>query len=335
MPRMGRPGRGLALALWCHYAAEAQSPTQAPTFTTWRPTVAGASSPATTPAPSLRPTPAPTTPRPTSTSAPTCVAESSTAAAAEIDCLLQACRDCLGPSTADGGVAGARCTNLAEPSCKKACVWAIKEDLGNWDSFGVRDGADQTQLDGFLASDCEYVDEGTEMTASNWFRGTNALNGEPFGRLGLQMGAPSPRPTMASDFLDAAQCLCCYDAALDTGCFGQSSCACCCGSANELEPETSWPGDKDKPEFYVDGGYPAEDCKKDCEKEFPGWTCVYAKEGKTDIQKPKKDKYIDDDTKTKIEKDSTATNKWLCDVNGAAAARPWWLLLAALVIILR
>ena len=29
MPRMGRPGRGLALALWCHYAAEAQSPTQA------------------------------------------------------------------------------------------------------------------------------------------------------------------------------------------------------------------------------------------------------------------------------------------------------------------
>ena len=331
MPRMGR----LALAALWAYAAEAQSPTQAPTFTTWRPTVAGASSPATTPAPSLRPTPAPTTPRPTSTAAPTCVAESSTAAAAQIDCLLQACRDCLGPSTADGGVAGARCTNLAEPSCKKACVWAIKEDLGNWDSFGVRDGADQTQLDGFLASDCEYVNEGTEMTASNWFRGTNALNGEPFGRLGLQMGAPSPRPTMASDFLDAAQCLCCYDAALDTGCFGQSSCACCCGSANELEPETSWTEDKDKEEFYVDGGYPAEDCKKDCEKEFPGWTCVYAKEGKTDIQKPKKDKYLDDDTKTKIEKDSTATNKGLCDVDGAAARRPWWLLPATLVIIRR
>ena len=276
-----------------------------------------------------------TTPRPTNTAAPTCVAVSSTAAAAEIDCLLQACRDCLGPSTADGGMAGARCTNLAEPSCKKACVWAIKEDLGNWDSFGVRDGADQTQLDGFLASACEYVNEGTEMTASNWFRGTNALNGEPFGRLGLQMGAPSPRPTMASDFLDAAQCLCCYDAALDTGCFGQSSCACCCGSANELEPETSWTGDEDKEEFYVDGGYPAEDCKKDCEKEFPGWTCVYAKEGKTDIQKPKKDKYLDDDTKTKIEKDSTASNKGLCDVNGAFTRRPWWLLPAALVIILR
>ena len=54
MPRMGR----LALAALWAYAAEAQSPTQAPTFTTWRPTVAGASSPATTPAPSLRPTPA-------------------------------------------------------------------------------------------------------------------------------------------------------------------------------------------------------------------------------------------------------------------------------------
>ena len=52
MPRMGR----LALAALWAYAAEAQSPTQAPTFTTWRPTVAGASSPATTPAPSLRPT---------------------------------------------------------------------------------------------------------------------------------------------------------------------------------------------------------------------------------------------------------------------------------------
>ena len=47
MPRMGR----LALAALWAYAAEAQSPTQAPTFTTWRPTVAGASSPATTPAP--------------------------------------------------------------------------------------------------------------------------------------------------------------------------------------------------------------------------------------------------------------------------------------------
>ena len=88
MPRMGRPGRGLALALWCHYAAEAQSPTQAPTFTTWRPTVAGASSPATTPAPSPRPTtPAPTTARPTNTAAPTCVALASTAAADAIDCL--------------------------------------------------------------------------------------------------------------------------------------------------------------------------------------------------------------------------------------------------------
>ena len=218
MPRMGRPGRGLALALWCHYAAEAQSPTQAPTFTTWRPTVAGATTPATTPAPSLRPTtPAPTTARPTDTAAPTCVALASTAAADAIDCLLQACRDCLGPSTAEGGMAGARCTNLAEPSCKTACVWAIKEDLGNWDSFGVRDGADQTQLDGFLASDCDLVDSGTEMTASNWFRGVNVVTNEPFGRLGLQMGAPSPRPTQASDFLDAAQCLCSYDAALDTG----------------------------------------------------------------------------------------------------------------------
>ena len=84
---------------------------------------------------------------------------------------------------------------------------------------------------------------------------------------------------------------------------------------------------------HVDGGYPADDCKKDCEKDFPGWTCVYAKEGKTDVQKPKK--YIDDDTKTKIEKDSTATNKGLCDVNGAFTRRPRWLPLAALVIILR
>ena len=333
MPRMGRPGRGLALALWCHYAAEAQSPTQAPTFTTWRPTVAGASSPATTPAPSPRPTtPAPTTARPTDTAAPTCVALASTAAADAIDCLLQACRDCLGPSTADGGMAGARCTNLAEPSCKTACVWAIKEDLGNWDSFGVRDGADQTQLDGFLASGCEYTNSGTEMTASNWFRGENVLNGEPFGRLGLQMGAPSPRPTQASDFLDAAQCLCCYDAALDTGCFGQSSCACCCGSANELEPETSWPGDAEmEARHHVDGGYDAKKCKKDCEKAFPGWTCVYAEEGKTDVQEPKK--YLDDDTTEKIDKDSTAKDGGFCDADGAAAARPWWLLLAALVIL--
>ena len=73
----------------------------------------------------------------------------------------------------------------------------------------------ETQLDGFLAKHCELANSGTEMTASNWFRGTNALNGEPFGRLGLQMGAPSPRPTMADDFLDTPQCLCCYDAALD------------------------------------------------------------------------------------------------------------------------
>ena len=329
MPRMGR----LALAALWAYAAEAQSPTQAPTFTTWRPTVAGASSPATTPAPSPRPTtPAPTTARPTNTAAPTCVALASTAAADAIDCLLQACRDCLGPSTADGGMAGARCTNLAEPSCKTACVWAIKEDLGNWDSFGVRDGADQTQLDGFLASGCEYTNSGTEMTASNWFRGENVLNGEPFGRLGLQMGAPSPRPTMADDFLDTPQCLCCYDAALDTGCFGQSSCACCCGSANELEPETSWPGDAEmEARHHVDGGYDAKKCKKDCEKAFPGWTCVYAEEGKTDVQEPKK--YLDDDTTEKIDKDSTAKDGGFCDADGAAAARPWWLLLAALVIL--
>ena len=155
-----------------------------------------------TPEPSLRPTPAPTTPRPTNTAAPTCVALASTAAADAIDCLLQACRDCLGPSTADGGMAGARCTNLAEPSCKTACVWAIKEDLGNWDSFGVRPGADQTQLDDFLASDCALATAGTEMTASNWFRGANVLNGEPFGNLGLQMGTPSPRPTPTEHWWD-------------------------------------------------------------------------------------------------------------------------------------
>tara|TARA_B100000519_G_scaffold195118_1_gene199768 strand:- start:579 stop:995 length:417 start_codon:yes stop_codon:yes gene_type:complete len=137
---------------------------------------------------------------------------------------------------------------------------------------------------------------------------------------------------MASDFLDAAQCLCCYDAALDTGCFGQSSCACCCGSSDELNPETSWPGDAEmEARHHVDGGYPAKDCKKDCEKDFPGWTCVYAKEGKTDVQEPKK--YLDKDTTKKIDKDSTAKDGGYCNVNGAATRRPWWLLLAALVIL--
>ena len=151
---------------------------------------------------------------------------------------------------------------------------------GQLDSFGVRDGADQTQLDGF-ASGCAYTNSGTEMTASNWFRGENVLNGEPFGRLGLQMGAPSPRPTMADDFLDTPQCLCCYDAALDTGCFGHS-CACCCGSSDELNPETSWPGDAEmEARHHVDGGYPAKECKKDCEKgDSRGGR--HAKEGKTD-----------------------------------------------------
>ena len=86
-------------------------------------------------------------------------------------------------------------------------------------------------------------------------------------------------------------------------------------------------------EHHVDGGYPAKDCKKDCEKDFPGWTCVYAKEGKTDEPEPKNDDYLDKKTIVKIEKDSTAKNEGLCDVDGAAAARPWWLLLAALVIL--
>ena len=49
------------------------------------------------------------------------------------------------------------------------------------------------------------------------------------------------------------------------------------------------------------------------------------------MQEPKK--YLDDDTTEKIDKDSTAKDGGFCDADGAAAARPWWLLLAALVIL--
>ena len=105
MPRMGR----LALAALWAYAAEAQSPTQAPTLRR-----GGRRWPARR-RPRRRPRRRcdrrrraddgqadqhgrPPSPR-------------GTAAADAIDCLLQACRDCLGPSTADGGMDGARCTN--------------------------------------------------------------------------------------------------------------------------------------------------------------------------------------------------------------------------------
>ena len=301
--------RGLALAaLWCS-AAEAQ--TRAPTFTTWRPTTRGPTPAPTTPAPTPRPTlsPAPTvagsappTPRPTpapttlapSTTAPTCVA---------LECLLDKCRACLTCA------AGDPCDCLAVASCKDSCTWAIKDDLKIWDGAGLQ-GAQTDQLDGFIAGGCSATDTFVG-TASEWFRGAQ-------GNLGLEMGAPSPRPTPDDTGLKAAQCLCCYDDGVDTNCFGQTACACCCGTYDKHVSTF---------DYEHDDGYAAKDCQRDCEKAL-GKTCVYAKEGSTDTDPPKE--YLSEKTLKKITKG--ALDDGYC-AEGAARARPALALL--LLVILR
>lgn len=275
--------RGLALAaLWCS-AAEAQTPTRAPTFTTWRPTTRG-------------PTPAPTTLAP-STTAPTCVA---------LECLLENCRACLTCA------AGDPCDCLVVPSCKDSCTWAIKDDLKIWDSAGLQ-GAQTDQLDAFIAGGCSATDISVSSvsTASDWFRGAK-------GNLGLEMGAPSPRPTLDDTGLKDSQCLCCYDDSVDTNCFGLTACACCCGSYGKHVSAF----DYEHPD-----GYPAKDCQRSCEKELRK-TCVYAKEGSTDTDPPKE--YLSDETLKKITKE--ALDDGYC-AEGAALARPALALL--LLVILR
>ena len=191
----------------------------------------------------------------------------STAAADAIDCLPQACRDCLGPSTADGAwPARAARTSPSRVVKQRASgpsrrTWAT----GTRSASGmaptrrsstassrataprqVRHGDDREQLVPRVNAQRRAVRppgaaDGRALAAADDGR---RLFGHPAVPLLLRRRARHGllRPEQLRLLLRLIR---------------------------RAEPETSWPGDAEmEATHHVDGGYPAKDCKKDCEKDF-------------------------------------------------------------------